>query len=79
MTSTRTRPRSAGWCWPALSDLPLPRLSEWLRTWVADRVARNCELVQELSASGSADPVAELLASRGTPAGASAPGAPPAR
>ncbi|EDY52413.1 Glu/Leu/Phe/Val dehydrogenase dimerization domain-containing protein [Streptomyces clavuligerus] len=45
----------------APSDLPLPRLSAWLRAWVAERVARNCELVQELSTAGSPDPVAELL------------------
>ncbi|MFJ7910145.1 Glu/Leu/Phe/Val dehydrogenase dimerization domain-containing protein [Kitasatospora sp. NPDC096204] len=63
----------------APSDLPLPRLSAWLREWVSGRVARNCELVQELSASGSADPVAELLSSRGTPAGAAAPEAPAGR
>ncbi|MEU3564239.1 Glu/Leu/Phe/Val dehydrogenase dimerization domain-containing protein [Kitasatospora sp. NPDC006786] len=56
----------------APSDLPLPQLSEWLREWVADRIARNCELVQELSATGSADPVAQLLGSRGAPAGAGA-------
>ncbi|MFJ2781180.1 Glu/Leu/Phe/Val dehydrogenase dimerization domain-containing protein [Kitasatospora sp. NPDC087315] len=60
----------------APSDLPLPQLSEWLRGWVADRIARNCELVQELSTSGSADPVAHLLASHGAPAGPPGPGAP---
>ncbi|MEV7780742.1 Glu/Leu/Phe/Val dehydrogenase dimerization domain-containing protein [Kitasatospora sp. NPDC088351] len=60
----------------APSDLPLPQLSEWLRAWVADRIARNCELVQELSTSGSADPVAHLLASHGAPAGPPGPGAP---
>ncbi|MER6910526.1 Glu/Leu/Phe/Val dehydrogenase dimerization domain-containing protein [Streptomyces sp. NPDC000594] len=49
----------------APSDLPLPRLSAWLRAWVADRITANGELVQELSASGSIDPVAELLTSRG--------------
>ncbi|MGW3075804.1 hypothetical protein [Kitasatospora sp. NPDC001132] len=63
----------------APSDLPLPRLSAWLREWVSGRVSRNCELVQELSASGSADPVAELLSSRGTPAGAADPEAPAGR
>ncbi|MFI5617171.1 Glu/Leu/Phe/Val dehydrogenase dimerization domain-containing protein [Streptomyces sp. NPDC051567] len=51
----------------APSGLPLAQLSAWLREWVADRIARNCELVQELSASGSADPVAHLLAARGAP------------
>lgn len=49
----------------APSDLPLPHLSEWLREWVSSRIARNCELVQELSASGSADPVAQLLGQAG--------------
>ncbi|MEU5976462.1 Glu/Leu/Phe/Val dehydrogenase dimerization domain-containing protein [Streptomyces sp. NPDC047315] len=49
----------------APSDLPLPRLSAWLRAWISDRITRNCELVQELAASGSTDPVAQLLASSG--------------
>ncbi|MFJ2810864.1 Glu/Leu/Phe/Val dehydrogenase dimerization domain-containing protein [Kitasatospora sp. NPDC087271] len=63
----------------APSDLPLPQLSEWLREWVSSRIARNCELVQELSASGSADPVAQLLGSRGAPARASEPEVPAER
>ncbi|MFI6638503.1 Glu/Leu/Phe/Val dehydrogenase dimerization domain-containing protein [Streptomyces sp. NPDC050504] len=49
----------------APSDLPLPRLSAWLRDWISTRITRNCELVQELHASGSADPVARLLAEKG--------------
>ncbi|MGW1176553.1 Glu/Leu/Phe/Val dehydrogenase dimerization domain-containing protein [Kitasatospora sp. NPDC002543] len=63
----------------APSDLPLPRLSAWLRDWVSGRVARNCELVQELSASGSADPVTQLLGSLPARAGASAPEVPAER
>ncbi|MFI1868744.1 Glu/Leu/Phe/Val dehydrogenase dimerization domain-containing protein [Streptomyces jumonjinensis] len=49
----------------APSDLPLPQLSAWLREWVSTRITGNCELVQELSASGSTDPVTYLLAAHG--------------
>ncbi|WP_367127813.1 Glu/Leu/Phe/Val dehydrogenase dimerization domain-containing protein [Saccharothrix sp. HUAS TT1] len=48
----------------APSDLPMPQLSAWLRDWVSTKITENCELIQELSAAGSPDPVAELLASR---------------
>jgi glutamate dehydrogenase (NAD(P)+) len=49
----------------APSDLPLPRLSAWLRAWISAGITRNCELVQELHASGSTDPVAQLLTAKG--------------
>ncbi|MFF2654335.1 Glu/Leu/Phe/Val dehydrogenase dimerization domain-containing protein [Streptomyces sp. NPDC058045] len=48
----------------APSGLPAPRLAEWLRGWIADKIRHNCALVTELSGQGSADPVAELLARR---------------
>lgn len=50
----------------APSDLPMPQLSGWLREWISTRITRNCELVQELHTSGSADPVAQLLTAKGT-------------
>ncbi|MCX5202709.1 Glu/Leu/Phe/Val dehydrogenase [Streptomyces sp. NBC_00237] len=49
----------------APSDLPLPRLSAWLRAWISARITRNCELVQELHTSGSTEPVAQLLTAKG--------------
>jgi len=48
----------------APADLPLAELTAWLREWVSAKVTRNCELVLELAAAGSADPVGELLAAR---------------
>ncbi|MEL5959912.1 Glu/Leu/Phe/Val dehydrogenase dimerization domain-containing protein [Streptomyces sp. CLV115] len=48
----------------APSGLSAPRLADWLRTWIANKIRRNCALVTELTGQGSADPVAELLAHR---------------
>lgn len=48
----------------APAGLALPQLVAWLREWVVAKITRNCALVQELAASGSVDPVAELLAAR---------------
>ncbi|MGW2089590.1 Glu/Leu/Phe/Val dehydrogenase dimerization domain-containing protein [Streptomyces sp. NPDC001880] len=48
----------------APSGLPAPRLAEWLRTWIANKIRRNCVSVTELTRHGSPDPVAELLAHR---------------
>ncbi|MFF8917961.1 Glu/Leu/Phe/Val dehydrogenase dimerization domain-containing protein [Streptomyces sp. NPDC015032] len=48
----------------APSGLPAPRLADWLRTWIAKKIRRNCALVTELTRQGSPDPVAELLAHR---------------
>ncbi|MGI5517688.1 Glu/Leu/Phe/Val dehydrogenase dimerization domain-containing protein [Streptomyces sp. CA-106131] len=48
----------------APSGLTTPQLSAWLRDWIASKIKKNCALIQELSASGSPDPVAELLTDR---------------
>jgi len=40
------------------------QLSAWLRDWISGKITRNCETIQELSAAGNPDPVAELLAAR---------------
>lgn len=48
----------------APSGLTVPKVSAWLREWISSKIKKNCALVQELSASGSPDPVAELLADR---------------
>ncbi|MFE7431058.1 hypothetical protein [Streptomyces sp. NPDC057545] len=48
----------------APSGLPAPRLADWLRTWIANKIRRNCALVTELTRHGSPGPVAELLAHR---------------
>ncbi|WP_433261798.1 Glu/Leu/Phe/Val dehydrogenase dimerization domain-containing protein [Actinosynnema sp. CS-041913] len=48
----------------APDGLTVPGMSAWLRNWIAGKVTKNCELIAELSASGSAEPVAELLADR---------------
>ncbi|WP_393099894.1 Glu/Leu/Phe/Val dehydrogenase dimerization domain-containing protein [Streptomyces sp. LN325] len=48
----------------APSGLTAPRLSAWMRDWISTKIKKNCALVQELTASGSPDPVAELLAAR---------------
>ncbi|ONI87754.1 glutamate dehydrogenase [Saccharothrix sp. ALI-22-I] len=46
------------------SGLTVPQVSAWLREWISAKITKNCELIQELSAAGSPDPVAELLAGR---------------
>jgi glutamate dehydrogenase (NAD(P)+) len=48
----------------APSGLTVPQLSAWMRDWISSKIKKNCALIQELSASGSSDPVAELLAAR---------------
>lgn len=48
----------------APSGLTTTQLSAWLRDWISGKVMKNCELIQELSTSGSVDPVTELLADR---------------
>ncbi|CAL9419724.1 NAD-specific glutamate dehydrogenase [Actinosynnema sp. ALI-1.44] len=48
----------------APNGLNVPQMSAWLRDWIAGKINKNCELIAELSASGSAEPVAELLAQR---------------
>ncbi|MEV5203983.1 Glu/Leu/Phe/Val dehydrogenase dimerization domain-containing protein [Streptomyces sp. NPDC053720] len=48
----------------APSGLSAPRLADWLRAWIANKIRRNCALVTELTGQGSPDPVAELLAHR---------------
>ncbi|GAB3447913.1 Glu/Leu/Phe/Val dehydrogenase dimerization domain-containing protein [Actinophytocola sediminis] len=48
----------------APSGLGIKQLSAWLRDWISKKITKNCELIQELAASSSADPVVELLADR---------------
>ncbi|MFE6664954.1 Glu/Leu/Phe/Val dehydrogenase dimerization domain-containing protein [Streptomyces sp. NPDC057697] len=48
----------------APSGLTAPHLAKWLRTWIANKIRRNCAAVTELIGQGSPDPVAELLAHR---------------
>ncbi|MET0237196.1 MAG: Glu/Leu/Phe/Val dehydrogenase dimerization domain-containing protein [Kibdelosporangium sp.] len=48
----------------APSGMAITQISAWLRDWVSGKITKNCELIQELTVSGSADPVAELLADR---------------
>jgi glutamate dehydrogenase (NAD(P)+) len=48
----------------APSGLAIKQMSAWQRDWISEKITKNCELIQELTVSGSADPVAELLADR---------------